>query len=163
MVITFLISGLWHGAAWTFVLWGLYQGIFLVIDANSARSRKRYEKKHNLKNNAWWKLAMTILTYAVITLGLIFFRANSVADSFMAFKEIFSNWGTLFVDKRVFFYGGIAIVILLIKDYIDEYHTDIAFLSHKKMPISIIAFTLLLCWVIATGVFDGGQFIYFQF
>lgn len=163
MIITFLISGLWHGAAWTFVLWGLYQGIFLVIDTNSARSRKRYEKKHNLKNKAWWKFTTTILTYIIITFGLIFFRANSVADSFFAFKEIFSHWGVLFVDKPVFLYGGISIAILFVKDFMDEYRSDITFLSHKKRPVSIIAFILLLCWIIATGVFDGGQFIYFQF
>ena len=163
MVITFLISGLWHGAAWTFVLWGLYQGIFLIIDTNTARRRKKFEKKHNLKNNIWWTLCTTILTYSVITFGLIFFRANSVHDAFYGLEQIFGNPGKLFTDGTTMLYGIIGIVILMIKDFVDEYHQSVALLANKNEIVSIISCALLLCWIIYSGVFDGGQFIYFQF
>lgn len=163
MIITFLISGLWHGAAWTFVLWGLYQGIFLIIDTNTARRRKKFEKKHNLKNNGWWKLCTTILTYIVITFGLIFFRANSVHDAFYGLGQILGNPGKLFVDMPVFAYGGFAILLLLFKDYMEEYHPSISFFQSRKFYVKAIATGLLLCFIIAIGVFDGGQFIYFQF
>lgn len=163
MIITFLISGLWHGAAWTFVLWGLYQGIFLIVDTNTARRRKKFEKKYNLKNNGWWKLCTTILTYVVITLGLIFFRANSVHDAFYGLEQIFINQGKLFTDGATMLYGFIGIAILMTKDFIDEYHPDVSLLANKKTAISIISSAILLCWIIYAGVFDGGQFIYFQF
>lgn len=163
MIITFLISGLWHGAAWTFVLWGLYQGIFLIIDTNTARRRKKFEKKHNLKNNGWWKLCTTILTYVVITFGLIFFRANSVHDAFYGLGQIFGNPGTLFTDGATMLYGIIGIIILMIKDFVDEYHPQVSLLANKKIIVSIISCALLLCWIVYAGVFGGGQFIYFQF
>jgi len=163
MIITFLISGLWHGAAWTFVLWGLYQGIFLIVDTNTARRRKKFEKKHNLKNNGWWKLCTTILTYVVITFGLIFFRANSVHDAFYGLGQIFAHSGKVFTDTTTMLYGIIGIVILMTKDFIDEYHPKISLIANKKIAVSIISCALLLCWIIYAGVFDGGQFIYFQF
>lgn len=163
MIITFLISGLWHGAAWTFVLWGLYQGIFLIIDTNTARRRKKFEKKHNLKNNGWWKLCTTILTYVVITFGLIFFRANSVHDAFYGLGQIFGNPGELFTDGATMLYGIIGIIILMIKDFVDEYHPQVSLLANKKLIVSIISCALLLCWIVYAGVFGGGQFIYFQF
>lgn len=163
MIITFLISGLWHGAAWTFVLWGLYQGIFLVIDANMARKRKMFEKKHKLKKNGWWILLTTIVNYIVILFGLIFFRANSVADAFFAFKQIFVSQDKLFVDLTTIGYGMMGIVLLLFKDYVDEYHPSWKFLNSNRPIVSIIASVLLLCYIVLTGVFGGGQFIYFQF
>lgn len=163
MIITFLISGLWHGAAWTFVLWGLYQGIFLVIDANMARKRKMFEKKHKLKKKWWWLLLTTVVTYIVILFGLVFFRANSVADSFLAFKQIFTAQGKLFTDASTFVYGGLAVLLLIVKDYIDEYHQSVKFLDSRNPLISIIASVLILLIIVLTGVFGGGQFIYFQF
>jgi len=163
MIITFLISGLWHGAAWTFVLWGLYQGIFLVIDANMARKRKMFEKKHKLKKNNWWLLLTTFVTYVVIFFGLIFFRANTVSDSFLAFKSIFTSWGKLFWDSSAILYGMIAIVLLMVKDYFNEYHPDVKFFDSDRPLVSIIASVLLLCVIVLIGVFGGGQFIYFQF
>lgn len=163
MIITFLISGLWHGAAWTFVLWGLYQGIFLIIDTNTARRRKKFEKKHNLKNNGWWKLCTTILTYVVITFGLIFFRANSVHDAFYGLGQIFGNPGKLFTDLSTMVYGIFCVCLLLLKDYVDEYHSNIKLLASGNKLISALSCAVLLCLIFLFGVFDGGQFIYFQF
>lgn len=163
MVITFLISGLWHGAAWTFVLWGLYQGIFLVIDVDIARKRKMFEKKHKLKKKGWWLVLTTIVTYIVVLFGLIFFRANTVADAFFAFKQIFTSSGRLFIDYHAIGFGLLAVFLLMVKDYVDEYHPDICFLESKNPLVSIVASALLLVAIVLFGVFDGGQFIYFQF
>ena len=163
MIITFLISGLWHGAAWTFVLWGLYQGVFLVIDTNIAKKRKKFEKTHKLKKNFYWLFLTTIVTYIVVFFGLVFFRANTVSDAFLAYKEMFSDIGTLFMDSSTIGYSMIAIVILLIKDYVDEYHTSFKLLDSNNSIISIITSVVLLCVILLLGVFDGGQFIYFQF
>ncbi|MBO6030436.1 MAG: MBOAT family protein [Prevotella sp.] len=163
MIITFLISGLWHGAAWTFVLWGLYQGIFLVIDANMSRKRKLFEKKHNLKKKNWWILLTTCVTYIVVLFGLIFFRANTVSDALFAYKQIFTAPGHLFIDYYSIGFGFLAILLLVIKDYIDEYHKEVRFLDSKKPVVSIVASVLLLLVIVLLGVFDGGQFIYFQF
>ena len=163
MIITFLISGLWHGAAWTFILWGLYQGVFLVIDSNIARKRKMFEKKHKLKKNIWWLVLTTTITYVIVLFGLIFFRANTVPDAFFAFKQIFTSMGSLFLDKPTIAYGLMAIVLLMVKDYIDEYHQCLRFLDSEKALVSIIASVLLICTIVLFGVYGGGQFIYFQF
>jgi len=163
MIITFLISGLWHGAAWTFILWGLYQGIFLVIDTNLAKGRKKFEKKHELKNNSFLTICTTFATYLLVTFGLIFFRANSVQDAFIAFNRIFTNHGSLFIDTTTMLYGVLCLILLALKDYSDEYNSGRCLLAHKNRIVSSCSCALLLCWIVYAGVFDGGQFIYFQF
>ena len=69
----------------------------------------------------------------------------------------------LFVDLTTIGYGMMGIVLLLFKDYVDEYHPSWKFLNSNRPIVSIIASVLLLCYIVLTGVFGGGQFIYFQF
>ena len=95
--------------------------------------------------------------------GLVFFRANTVADAFIAYKQMFTSFGRLFVDANTIGYGILAIMLLMFKDYINEYHPNVKFLNSDKPLVSIIATALLLCLILLVGVFDGGQFIYFQF
>lgn len=162
--ITFLISGFWHGAAWTFVIWGALQGILLVVEMLTNKRKKKFEKRHKLKNRAWYLWSQRIITFVIITLTLVFFRANSLTDAFQAFNLMFTPSDLVF-DK---FIGGsitavLALVILLLKDGFDEYkitrfHTN----KHKELRDDIWMISIILCiaWL---GVVDGGEFIYFQF
>jgi len=164
MIITFLISGLWHGAAWTFVLWGLYQGVFIVLSTNMARRRKKFEKKRNLQKNGFYKTITILATFAIICFGLIFFRANSVSDAFHVISKIITDHGNIFVDVTVFSYGLLAIVILLIKDIKDEFFADkLLLMNNSNIVIRWSVYMLLFMLILTCGVFDGGQFIYFQF
>ena len=94
----------------------------------------------------------------------VFFRANTLSDSINIFKKILQFKGSLFIDYQSFLYGFTAIAFLLIA----EYHAE---KSHKKNAVlkpnhtlkEQLSYALLGAIIILFGVFDGGQFIYFQF
>lgn len=80
LIVVFLLSGLWHGAAWNFVLWGAWHGIFLIID------RLIPEKKLNWVGN----IPKTAVTYLIVIIGWVFFRIDSISDSIFYLKQMFS-------------------------------------------------------------------------
>lgn len=81
MIVTFLLSGMWHGAGWTFLLWGLYQGIFIVISMNLSKARRKFEKRNKLKGNQLYEVFTMIVTFLIVTIGLILFRAENIMQT----------------------------------------------------------------------------------
>ncbi|GHT53751.1 O-acyltransferase [Bacteroidia bacterium] len=165
MIITFLISGLWHGAAWTFVLWGLYQGIFIVISMNSAKSRKRFEKKYHLKDRLAWDFVKMAFTFALVCLGLVFFRAESVAQAVDYISGIFS--ASLFAVPQIF--AGrktiivFSIVLLLFVEWLNRDKQHGLQINNIKSPILRGSFYFALIFIIWALRGQQETFIYFQF
>ena len=166
MIVTFLLSGLWHGAGWTFVLWGLYQGIFIVISMNLAKSRKRFEKKHKLKNNRLYECLTILVTFAIVCVGLILFRANSVSLAWGYFCNIFSKnmfsvpW---LMDQHYYLPVLLSIIVMLVVEWLQrdkEHAFDLSGIKSQVLRFSIYyAMLIVLFW------FGGHSesFIYFQF
>lgn len=164
MIITFLISGLWHGAAWTFVLWGLYQGVFIVISTNVAKKRKKFEKTHKLKNNNLYKGLTILLTFTIVCFGLIFFRANSIGEAFEVIHKVFTVQGTVFfTDWNTMVYGISMLLLLILKDFKDEFYIRFSFMNNKNMFVRWATYLFLIILILSVGVLDNSQFIYFQF
>ncbi|KAA6348108.1 Peptidoglycan O-acetyltransferase [termite gut metagenome] len=166
MIITFLLSGLWHGANWTFVLWGLYQGIFIVISMKLGKSRKRFEKKHNLKNNTVYQFLSMFLTFGIVCFGLVFFRAESISDAWNYISCMFSS-STLHLSLGGFnrwkiMFATIGIVILLITEWINRKKKFGLDLSIKNRIFRWVFYILIIVIIVEMG---GSQedFIYFQF
>lgn len=86
LFITFLVSGIWHGANWTFVLWGMWHGVFIVID-----NIIRHIGKMPTQEQRWQKVISIPVVFCVVALGWVFFRANNVQDAFFAFGKMFST------------------------------------------------------------------------
>jgi D-alanyl-lipoteichoic acid acyltransferase DltB (MBOAT superfamily) len=160
LMITFLVSGLWHGANWTFVLWGATHGLFLVIENVLTRLFGKHEY-----NSLWIRLPKMLLCFALVCFAWIFFRANTASDAFMAIGKIFTEGGPLFVNDAmtVIVLGSLSLLVLVIKDLLDEIKSPILFVNSKKPIVSLVSSVLLLYYILLFGVFDGGQFIYFQF
>lgn len=155
---TMLISGLWHGAAWTFVFWGALHGLAQVAQTlwNKVVSFRMPE------------LLKILLCFSFVNLAWIFFRAPDFNSAFQVVTGIFSTTGKPFVDVMVFAYGLTSVVIVLIKDTIDEYRMRKNVQGVKCHNITVWAkeitqIILLSGYILLFGVFDGGQFIYFQF
>jgi D-alanyl-lipoteichoic acid acyltransferase DltB (MBOAT superfamily) len=93
LFITFLLSGLWHGAAWTFVLWGAIHGFYQVAERLTDKSRKKFWTKLHVNQEsrlfAFWQIAVV---FVLCNFALIFFRANSVHDLGLLLKNLFTNW-----------------------------------------------------------------------
>jgi len=165
MIVTFLISGLWHGAAWTFVLWGCYQGVFLVISTNITKRRKKFEKKRNMHHNLFYKIGTILTTFGIVCFGFIFFRANNVADAFQIVKNVVTNFNTsLYIDLTTLAYIVIGLSILLFKEISDEFFPKkMRIFESRYTAIRLLGYSFLIIIILLTGVFDNTQFIYFQF
>lgn len=164
MIITFLISGLWHGSSWTFVLWGLYQGFFIVLSTNMAKRRKRFEKKYNLKKSKTYLFITIIFVFLIVSFGLIFFRANSVDSAFTAYIKIFTDIDNIFLSKQVMVYGTVSLFILFVKDIFDEFYPDKKILfNNNNRIIRWVSYMSVLIYILLFGVLNNSSFIYFQF
>ena len=114
LIITMLIGGLWHGASWNFVLWGLLHGIYLSIHKSYLRGRKL---NLNLDYNSWSKVLEgfwgIILTNVLVLFAWVFFRSKDLSIAFeylLGLREIFTSKDSLFGGLLVF---GIYIIFIV--------------------------------------------------
>ena len=145
LLITFTVSGLWHGANWTFVVWGFLNGLFQIID-----------KKLRVKS--------VILTFILMTIAWTFFRANTMDDAIQALGMMFIPSGELYLPQMsLLLYIIMGITILIFCDIIEESKGRHPLLENRYIIVRYISYIMLTVMILAFGVFDGGQFIYFQF
>ena len=166
MIVTFLLSGLWHGASWTFVLWGLYQGIFIVISMNFQKRRKRFEKKHNLKNNMPYTFFRMFMTFGIVCIGLVLFRADTISDVYNYCSRICSE--TLFSKPVLLMIRGDYFIILsiFIMIFIEWLNRNKQYgLQIEKIKSPIIRWGIYFAIIFIIWAFGGQEeaFIYFQF
>lgn len=181
LLITFLTSGLWHGAGWTFIIWGGLHGVYLI--SGLATKRLRQKIVNVTKLNRLPKIHSLIQILYVFTLACIswvFFRAASVKDAGYYLINIFSGWRDIlqnlsnsdFVQSKIFMnfrpaeflIAMLAIIFLIIVEYIQEKYGSIsALLLRRSIFIQALASWLLLLSIIVFGIFTSKGFIYFQF
>jgi D-alanyl-lipoteichoic acid acyltransferase DltB (MBOAT superfamily) len=104
-LIVFAITGLWHGAAWTFVIWGLLHGFYLVAEILLGGIFGRIKFWPKVQNFFLFKGFKIFLTFHLVLFAWIFFRANSISDAFYIVNHLFDNFGQIFVyfnDAEVF-------------------------------------------------------------
>lgn len=158
LMITFLISGLWHGANWTFAIWGIVHGFYMIVDTIFRRVFP-----HVFERNTLFKMISTIFCFCMVCLAWIFFRANTITDAFSIINKILTNPGRPFYDIYVFVYGIASLAILLIKDAKDAYGMKIGFLHAKSFVVRFISFISLTAYIMLFGAMSADSFIYFQF
>lgn len=170
LMCTFIISGIWHGANWTFVIWGTLNGAYQVLEKIFKSRRTKYIKiKENFRNSKIIHFSRVIFTFILICFSWIFFRANNVNEAFLIIKRIFTARGNLFIKDPEnaiipLTLGTFAIIILLLSDILQEYHTGRnTFLDHKKRAVRYASYLSIVIMILIVGVFDNSQFIYFQF
>lgn len=158
-MVVFIVSGLWHGAAYAFLIWGALHGLCMVIE------RLIYGDKIKMISNSFSlaNLVRLILTFAVVNFAWIFFRVNDLGNVMIIFKKIFMEPGRLFLDTNTLLMACIAIGIVFIYDFVKEKKLKIHLLSSKYIVVRYVTAVLLICYILTFGVLNGGSFIYFQF
>lgn len=154
LFITFVVSGMWHGANWTFLIWGAYHGVLIVINT--------LWSKYGLKIRyipAMQRFINGFCTFVLVAFGWIFFRANSIEEAIYVIKIIFTNPGELYLEKTNLILVVFSILILLINEFIKEFNYQ---LSKNKIVVDL-SYALFIIVILVLGCFDGGKFIYFQF
>jgi D-alanyl-lipoteichoic acid acyltransferase DltB (MBOAT superfamily) len=155
LLATMLVSGIWHGANWTYVVWGLLHGIALCMERVLGINKREW---HGI-----CKFIRILATFFIVSIFWVFFRANTLADGVWCTTRIFSNLmvPSLGGMKQLSYaIGGVILTFLI--EYIIEYKKVTVNDSNKIRVYSLCSAGLLMA-ILSWGVFDGGQFIYFQF
>jgi D-alanyl-lipoteichoic acid acyltransferase DltB (MBOAT superfamily) len=168
LFIVFLISGFWHGANWTFILWGALHGFYIVF-ANITRStRTRFNKLLRIERmDSVNQIIQITTTFLLVSFAWIFFRSSSITDCSYIIKKIFSNnWGGL-QDETIFLKFSYALSFLLtLFLFVAEYSFVDKIINAKlseQYNRSVVFGTLILAGILLLGVFQNLSFIYFQF
>ena len=160
LLITFLVSGIWHGANWTFVLWGGLHGCFLIIH----NIFKRFTPPPQLLyQSCVFRIIKIGSCFVCVVFGWIFFRANNVNEAFTIISKIFMDHRAPFIAPMALGYGALSLLILFVKDFVDEYYPQVRFLNSSNKLLSIVVSASLVIYIILLGAIDNSQFIYFQF
>jgi hypothetical protein len=188
MSITMFLGGLWHGAGWTFVLWGALHGLYLVLSYTTKKTRKKMTKITGLKAfPGFHRFIKVFITFTMTTFAWIFFRAESVEDAFHIVSHL--HEGTLHfirqtAGKLIFqldlspvseLAGSlglrpydlsvicVALLILFFVDRAGEQGSVRTRLKTKPAVYRFLVWFFLLMSILLFGTAGGGEFIYFRF
>lgn len=181
LFITFLISGLWHGANWTYILWGGLNGFYIVFAHLSREYRLKTLKFTKLYRYPFiYKCYQAGITFILICFSWIFFRAASISDAFYIIKNLPTGLGEFvlrihdisFVKSKLkgigleqydFFILVIAILFMETIHMIQRNKSIRNILSDFPLPVRWAVYYASIFLVLKFGVFEKQEFIYFQF
>lgn len=175
LMITFLVSGLWHGANTTFVLWGGLHGLYQVIGELTAPVfASIYKRFHVDRETFSWKFLRVIKTFLLVDIAWVFFRADSVQSAFLILRRctLLSNTGLLLngglyqlgLNERNMTILAIALLALLIVSVMRERGIQVlAWLSGQNIVFRYAVYWSGLVLILFSMDIVGQEFIYFQF
>lgn len=166
LLLVFLISGLWHGANWTYIIWGGLNGFYFVFAIITKKFRRNVNAITGIEKLPKLNQFIQILTtFLLLSFARIFFRANNVSDAFIIIKKISTFKGPIFVrNPSMIIYPILSIFLLYFIELKQEYYKgDFSFFYNRSWIVRNLSYTALIILLLLFGVFDGGQFIYFQF
>lgn len=159
ILITFFVSGLWHGAAFNFIIWGIIHGFAQIIEKSLGYAKKQ------IKLSVVYVLRCFI-TFVAVTLAWIFFRLPNFEDALYAIKHIFTSFGTPFMSSDAtpaLEFCALGLFFILAKDITVEFMPSFKLFDNKRIIVRYIAYISIVLLILAAGVFDDSQFIYMQF
>lgn len=166
LFITFLVSGIWHGANWTFVFWGALHGSYLILAILKDNFLKNKPKLSKIEN---YKPLALFSTFMLVLVGWIFFRSENLEQAFTIFKSIasFKNYEVtiFFINNKIeLLLSTLFLTILLYLDFIHQSFENMAsYLQTKNVWYRWSLYYSLILLIIIFGVYGKEEFIYFQF
>ncbi|HXH73675.1 MAG TPA: MBOAT family O-acyltransferase [Bacteriovoracaceae bacterium] len=167
----FILSGLWHGANWTFIVWGALHAFYFLVERFFSQSPLA-----DLKSNNFTTFLRILFTYHLVVFAWIFFRANSISDATLIINKIFTmsdfSFGALSAailpftsDNRAIAHLITAILLIIFMEVVHTLQEQKVkwFEESGNSRLAYISFSLLLVVTIFLGKFNENSFIYFQF
>lgn len=158
LFITFIVSGIWHGANWTFIFWGALHGIFQIIEKALGLQK--------VTEGGCYRMIRIFLTFIIINITWIFFKMPTITDSFSFLLRIATNHDNTIsqITPAMTVFIMMSIGIVIVKDLLDEYlKKRHSFLHNHYGVIRWASYIILLLMILSCGVFDASQFIYVSF
>lgn len=158
ILIVFVVSGLWHGANWTFIIWGAIHGLLYLLE--------HYAKKVPIFNSegypVWLRVLVKVKTFVLVSLAWVFFRSQNLDQAFEIFEALFSNFSlvdSFHVKPQIWILvGGFILFDFILRN--SRYDT---WADKRNMGIRWLTYALLLFATMALGGVTNHPFIYFQF
>jgi len=170
LFVVFLVSGLWHGASWTFVLWGALHGIYMIFSAVTVQVRSKFAELTRIKKfpliHSFFQI---LITFILVCMGWVFFRAKNMADVYYILTHFFRNFTfnilnlSLGLDIYDLIIAFCSILIMLFVEIIQENTGIRKFLAKKPGWFKWFLYIVIILWILLFGVFANKEFIYFQF
>lgn len=177
LMITFLLSGLWHGANWTFVCWGALHGFYIIIETVF----RKYVFHHTVKEmprktrSGVLSFLQMLLTFTLVCFAWVFFRANTLSDAFYGLSHMFDGISSpikyvtdaarmLGLDRYDLLLRLLPVALLAVYDFVNRKTNALDMISGWK-PIVRWSVYFLVIWFVLfyPGTGGGAEFIYFQF
>lgn len=173
LFIVFLVSGLWHGAAWTYVIWGAIHGVYQIIGNLTIKPRNRVLRAIGLpESSAPVRIGRRVITFALVCFAWLFFRANSVSDAFALIGTVIhGSWsigGTvnaMGITPVMMIVSALSFLTLLMIDRMLKYEdgADGSDILVSRGGFIYYVWMIMFIWAVALSNDMTSQFIYFQF
>jgi D-alanyl-lipoteichoic acid acyltransferase DltB (MBOAT superfamily) len=178
LMVVFMVSGLWHGAHYTFVIWGLLHGFYCVFGDMTKEIRAKAAALLRVDTESFGhRLYQTLATFALVCFAWIFFRANSTSDAVYIIKNLnVSDYYVLFdgsimdslgLDRKEFDVAMLSIAVLFFIDWLGTKIDIFAALQKQHLVFRWLVYYALMFYIIIFGSYgdkyNAADFIYFQF
>lgn len=180
LMVTFLVSGLWHGAAMTYVVWGGIHGAYQIVGEILQPIKKKVIYIFHVKTECFsYKLGQTVVTFVLVDFALIFFRADGIQVALSYIKRIFTDFNLWVLSNGGLYLLGldrtemnilfISLLVLVLADLLKYYKrvSIVDFVMEQNVIFQYICIVLLILSIFIFGAygpaFDAQKFIYFQF
>ena len=177
ILVVFVVSGLWHGASWTFVVWGLLHGLLYWGEKATVGLREKAADVMGLAKVPRLHHAFrVVVTFGLVCFAWIFFRANSISDALLIVSRLGSGWGEMwgagafeglldsFGVPENEFWRGVAMIGVLVGVQFAHGDSQVSDLVAKwARPVRWVAYTAVVLLIFNLGVAKVVPFIYFQF
>lgn len=158
MLLTMVIGGLWHGAAWTFIVWGAIHGVALIAE----RRWNLYQKARNVEPKSYSPVLRWLVTFHVVCFAWVFFRAESFGKAGEILTGLLTRWGTGTLVKPMLIF---VIVAMIASQFVPTHSVDKAQVVFSRAAPAVQGIALALGFLVidALGPVGVAPFIYFQF
>lgn len=174
--IVFLVSGIWHGAAWTYILWGVMHGVYQIVGHITEPLREKLRVRLKISGSAVYLWFRRCVTFILVLIAWVAFRANSLGDMAVLYKTLFAGWSGVDISASLSALGLGAgeIITAVLSIYVtSELDRQIALKISEQgkpslTPARAMTYTALVwaisaAWLILLSSGGTSSFIYFQF
>ena len=167
IMLNMIFIGMWHGADWTFVLFGFYHGLWYIPLMLNGQFFKKMKIKVNSLGLPTYPFVLRMAgNYLIVTFGLMLFHSNNLNEFWDVSYHVFNSWnGGLFIDFPTLVNSGICSMALIYSDIQEEWFPQKriylpSMIERYRWELTVV---MEIIAILLFGIFDSNQFIYFQF
>lgn len=163
-ILSFVLIGLWHGANWTYIVFGLLHGLAISYELLTKKRRKKWKKRIN---KTFYSLVSICLTFGFFVFTLVLFRSKSLADAMLYLQKMFSkslfSFPAILAPKFRMIYVIFFIIIFILIEWKRKDNRHVLAIELNSPYKRWFIYSLVISMIIIFGRFNSNDFIYFQF